>query len=693
MAEVQAQGGLGLGRHAWLWFVILGLTAWLYLPALQFDLFGDDFGFYGHKPLLKAFVGYFIRGERPSLAPEQSTFFRPLSDFVWAAYFRLFGHRVQFYHLCAILVHLANIVLVFLFARRLVRLQRGWALCAALVFALFWFNFEAVAWLSANDTAICTAFALSSILCLAEYLRRGGGGWFAGFALLAILAVATKEFGLILPLLLVVVWFLPFDRPVRQARRRMTAALLVSGAIVACYLVARWALGIQTVLPTRLLGSALQSGWGFAGLVSGSSRSSVASAIGVLLFVTSVLWRRTRPLALWVLVALTPALSQGVQMRYGYMASVGLAVLVVLILEALQRRPPARLACAATVVLMALSCALLYSFWAQSGPSLRFVLPGLALTILVLVLLRRRGRLSANLTLALATVAVLVAGNFGFALDYPWECRKGGKARRLARELLCVLPDGQMPLVIVLACPSLQVDDEIVPHSYVRPFLILLSRRRIEILRYGEFWDGITDGSLPAPDRLVVIEQTDGRIRRREDLERLVQAKLSSLRTVVPQRFCFKLGDRPTVPAGGFTRCGPRSEAACLIASPEPLDTVIYDLVSLSWAPMDRVLAKHAWLEWYAEGQTLPAGRRTVLIESSGAVFRLRSSPNWLAARHVGMLRLGISSAEALPASTLLCVQRQALEHKQTPQARRPLLKKAIDLKSLKRSGAISPGE
>ena len=204
-------------RYVSFWFLILGLLAGLYLPSLEFDLFADDFGFYGHKELGRSFVGYFFKGERPALSAEESTFFRPLADYVWALKFALFGTRIDYYHAVAVLVHLINTVLVFVFARRVLGLDRLWSQCASFLFAVFWFNFEAVAWLSANDTAICTAFLLSAILFSVRYVRRGGVGALFALSLSMVLAIAAKEFALVMPLVLALIWFMTRPRQVITA--------------------------------------------------------------------------------------------------------------------------------------------------------------------------------------------------------------------------------------------------------------------------------------------------------------------------------------------------------------------------------------------------------------------------------------------------------------------------------------------
>jgi len=139
------------------------LFAVLNLPSLKLGLFADDFGFYGPRELGAAFVDYFIKGERPGLSPEEYLYFRPLDAYVWALKYELFGSQLDYYHAVAILVHLINIVLVSLVARSLLGLDRVWALCASLLFAVFWFDFEAVAWLAANNAAICIAFVLSAV--------------------------------------------------------------------------------------------------------------------------------------------------------------------------------------------------------------------------------------------------------------------------------------------------------------------------------------------------------------------------------------------------------------------------------------------------------------------------------------------------------------------------------------------------
>jgi len=450
-------------RHVWLWALILGLLAVLYLPSLKFDLFGDDFGFYGHKEIGRSLVGYFFKGERPSLSAEESTFFRPLADYVWALKFALFGTRIDYYHAVAVLVHLLNTLLVFVFARRVLGLDRLWSQCASLLFAVFWFNFEAVAWLSANDTAICTAFLLSSALLSVRYVRQGGIGALLALSLSMVLAIASKEFALVMPVVLVLIWFLPFERPAKGARRRGLIAVAVSAALVAGYVVLRLALGVRTVIEENTLNLLLRNARDMLTVLWSPVKYNLVGDLCVLFLVSCLLGTRTRVLALLVLALLSPAFFQGSEMRYDYPASVAFALMLVLVLKTFEEMPRSRIALLQVGLLLPLVGGTLYAFVMQRGPSAAFVLGGLALAIVLLLHGWRRGRLRASSVPGFMLLAIIAAGHFGLAMDFPWQCKSGVRARSRAESLLPQVPEGNTPLTIVAAKPELVKNGAPVP--------------------------------------------------------------------------------------------------------------------------------------------------------------------------------------------------------------------------------------
>ncbi len=702
-------------RYVWLWFLILGLLAGLYLPSLEFDLFDDDFIFYGHKELGVTLINAFFRGERPGLSPEESRFFRPLADYVWALKFALFGTRIDYYHAVGVLIHLINTVLVSVVARRLLGLDRVWSLCASLLFAVFWFNFEAVAWLSANDTAICTTFMLSAVLFSVRYVRQGGIGALFALSLSMLLAIASKEFALVMPLVLGLIWFLPFERPAEGAKRRILIAAAISVVLVAGYMTLKSALAFMTptleITPSFLL----RTGHGLLTILWCPVEYGFFGALGAIFFLLCVLQARTRILALLALVLLSPAFLQGPQMRYGYPASVAFALMLVLVLKTFEGRPRPRIATLQIGLLVALAGGTLYAFVMQDGPSPVFVLGGLALALVLLLHGWRRGRLRASSVVGFMLVALIAASNFGLAMDFPWACRLGGKARSLAESLVPQLPEGNAlakrpkyfavhavnlgpqlpegnaPLTVVTTKPEFVKEGELVEIGYVRAFAMLISGRELRFAPIEDVLEKIAEAPDTELSELVVIGQTDEKITRRDDVEALLRARQASYLMPPPDILSFAFNGPRGQSGARFLACDiDQRTAGRLETEDTPLDTVAYDLISVTFTQPTRLPSQFAWLEWYQKMNGSPVGRAVKKIEAGQASFKLRQRLDWLSAKEVVLITTGLVDEDALPYLAGMRIRREPLVRRRGPATPGlPPPKPAIDLQSLKRSGAI----
>jgi len=673
-------------RHVWLWFLILGLLATLYLPSLEFDLFGDDFGFYGRKELGVALINYFFRGERPGWSVEQFISFRPFAIYVWALKFALFGTRIDYYHAVAVLVHLINTVLVFVVARRLLGLDPVWSQCASLLFAVFWFNFEAVAWLSANNTAICTAFLLSAILLSVRYVRQGGIGALFALSLSMVLAIASKEFALVMPLVVGLIWFLPFERPLEGAKRRILIVVTISAALVAGYVVLRSALGSMTVIGQNTLNLCLRTAHGLLTILWCPLEYPFFGVLGAIFVLLCLFWARTRVLALLVLVLLGPAFARGPAMRHCYPASVAFALMLVLVLKTFKGRPRPRIASLQVGLLVALAGGTFYAFVIQRGQSVAFVLGGLALALALLLYGWRRGWLRASSVPALMLLAIIAASNFGLAMGFPWGFRLGAKARGLAEALVRQLPEGNAPLTIVRTKPELVKNGALVPIAYVQDFAVLISGREINFALIDDVLEKIAEcPDTRLDEHVIIMGQTDEKITRRDDVEALLRARQAFYLTPPPDMLSFAFNGQPDQSGARFAACEVDHKAVGrLEMGDNPLDTVAYDLISVGFLHPKQLPSQFAWLEWYRRGNQSPVGRAVKKIEAGQASFLLRRRLDWLTPRKVTRITTGLVDEDALPFLGAISIRTQPVGRRRPLAESGPFL-----LKLLKRHGAL----
>ena len=104
-------------------------------------------------------------------------YYRPLNRASYLLDYRLFGMRPAGFHAVNVLIHLLNVLLLYLLGLRIFR-SAAPAVLAAALFAVHPVNAEAVNFLSARNTLLCLFFVLSSILVFHQGLTRGSwAGW------------------------------------------------------------------------------------------------------------------------------------------------------------------------------------------------------------------------------------------------------------------------------------------------------------------------------------------------------------------------------------------------------------------------------------------------------------------------------------------------------------------------------------
>lgn len=158
---------------------------------------------------------------------------RPIGSLLIRGLYHLIGLNHVAYHAIFVALHLLNVALGFLIARRLLRSNRM-AFCAALLFGCWSSSIDAVTWVAAVFDLVCCTLVLAAIL---THLARKSP-WLVA-ALLAV-AIRSKEIAIVLPALLLAdeaLVSLRFNRARWiDVARRYAPMLAVSGIFAACYL-------------------------------------------------------------------------------------------------------------------------------------------------------------------------------------------------------------------------------------------------------------------------------------------------------------------------------------------------------------------------------------------------------------------------------------------------------------------------
>ncbi len=152
--------------------LIIILTLIIYIPSLfnDFIINWDDAGYiHEYEPIksitlenLKIIFSDFYKGN-----------YHPLTTLFYAVEYSLVGVSPFLYHLNNLILHLINIVLIYIFIKKLSGEKIVAAFCA-LFFGIHPMHVESVAWISERKDVLYTFFFLLSLIMYQNYLSKAG---------------------------------------------------------------------------------------------------------------------------------------------------------------------------------------------------------------------------------------------------------------------------------------------------------------------------------------------------------------------------------------------------------------------------------------------------------------------------------------------------------------------------------------
>lgn len=201
-----------IDRSFWLPLLVIALTALIYWPSLGsgFTAWDDDSLLLGNPQVTSLSPGNL----RNIFFSFHHGLYHPLVTLSYAVEYHFFGLAPLIYHLDNLLLHLVNVVLVYLFIALLG--GGGWlAAAVALFFGLHPLHVESVAWVAERKDLLYTAFFLSGLIAYL-YFRRTGNRWLYLAALaLCLFSLGAKVMAVSFPLVLLLLDYLEqrrFDR-------------------------------------------------------------------------------------------------------------------------------------------------------------------------------------------------------------------------------------------------------------------------------------------------------------------------------------------------------------------------------------------------------------------------------------------------------------------------------------------------
>jgi tetratricopeptide (TPR) repeat protein len=246
------------GNRAALLFLAL-LTITVYGNSLVNGFVWDDEFIIVNDPAVRGLSGATTLMLSPDVV---KPYYRPLNRASYLLDYRLFGMRPAGFHAVNVLIHLLNVLLLYLLGLRFFRTAAPVVLAAAL-FAVHPINAEAVNFLSARNTLLSLFFVLSSILVFHQGLTRGSWGRLVVSGVLWFLGLLSKEPA---ALAIVVMAAMVFTLPRRENLPKIKIAVLLPHlAFAGAYAILRvlavggavGSSGIIPGLPGRLAGNVI----------------------------------------------------------------------------------------------------------------------------------------------------------------------------------------------------------------------------------------------------------------------------------------------------------------------------------------------------------------------------------------------------------------------------------------------------
>ncbi len=197
-------------------FLLIAATVCVYFPILDnnFLYFWDDqwvvMNYYTERGFsisnLWAIFTEFYHGQ-----------YAPLNELLYLQLYSLFGYNPFFFHLASLLLHLANVLLVYICINQLLSRSKRVkfsnipviSFFTALIFAIHPFNVESVAWVSASKILVYAFYYLLATLSFIAYLSNQKIRYYLLTLLFFICSFLGKEQAVTFPLwMLLICWWM-----------------------------------------------------------------------------------------------------------------------------------------------------------------------------------------------------------------------------------------------------------------------------------------------------------------------------------------------------------------------------------------------------------------------------------------------------------------------------------------------------
>lgn len=192
-------------RASWIAFGLIGaLIVAVYGHTLSGYFIGEDFAYislYANFPLNR-WPGLFVQDWSQGIWGVPQPELRPLLALSFMVDGLIWGGQAFGYRALNLVLHIICSCLVYVVAHRLLRSSLLVAFAAAILFAVHPCHVQPVVWITGRVDLLPTLFCLASLLAFARFRHRAERKALAASYLFYLGAVFSKEYGLMLPLLI-----------------------------------------------------------------------------------------------------------------------------------------------------------------------------------------------------------------------------------------------------------------------------------------------------------------------------------------------------------------------------------------------------------------------------------------------------------------------------------------------------------
>ncbi len=197
-------------RAAWICLILAGVSFWVYSRVLRNDFINlDDNNYVVENQHVNS--GVTLENIKWAFTTNHTGYWHPVTWLSLMLDSQLFGVKPWGYHLTNLLLHIANVLILFSVLKAMT--GEVWrSIFVATVFALHPLNVESVAWIAERKNVLSTMLWLLTMISYVQYVRKNSNGWYVVTLVFFVTGLMSKPMVVTLPFTLLLLDYWPLER-------------------------------------------------------------------------------------------------------------------------------------------------------------------------------------------------------------------------------------------------------------------------------------------------------------------------------------------------------------------------------------------------------------------------------------------------------------------------------------------------